>query len=346
MWQLPSGPGPREFAWSNFGSNPVAISPDGKLLAVAEDSHGPLHLRAVASGQRLRTLSNTHGQIDYLAFAADGQLIVAARRDKVRLWKTFAAGESPWREFPVHGGVVYAVALTGDGRTLITAGKDKEIRLWELATSTRRRSLSGHDGAVLALAVSPDGGTLVSAGEDGKVLLHSLTPRGEPLAMTNRDRLWEQLALHDAAESGRAALALLSSPRDGVELLGSRLRPVPKLDEKQVREQIDGLDALRFSVRTQASNRLETLGLSVAPALRRTLKERPTLEVRRRIERLLEAMEDLPLSPEELRADRAIELLEQLATPEARRLLQRLAGGALGARQTEAAQAALRRLSH
>jgi predicted PilT family ATPase len=51
-----------------------------------------------------------------------------------------------------------------------------------------------------------------------------------------------------------------------------------------------------------------------------------------------------PLTDEKLRMYRAIEVLERIATPQARALLQRLAGGAPGALATTAAQAALQRL--
>ena len=62
----------------------VAISADGKLLAVAEEGHGPLQLRDVASGRVLRTLDNASGSLDTLSFSADGRLIVSARSDRIR----------------------------------------------------------------------------------------------------------------------------------------------------------------------------------------------------------------------------------------------------------------------
>ena len=58
---------------------------------------------------------------------------------------------------------------------------------------------------------------------------------------------------------------------------------------------------------------------------------------------LLSRLERPALSPEELRALRAVELLEQLDTPGARRLLRSLAGGAAGARLTREAKEALDR---
>jgi TolA-binding protein len=50
------------------------------------------------------------------------------------------------------------------------------------------------------------------------------------------------------------------------------------------------------------------------------------------------------MSPENLRAIRCVELLEQLATPEARRILQELAQGFPDARLTQEARISLQRL--
>jgi hypothetical protein len=68
------------------------------------------------------------------------------------------------------------------------------------------------------------------------------------------------------------------------------------------------------------------------------------LEVRLRVERLLDAAADQPLPPEELRLMRALAAVEHAGTPEARALLRDLAAGAPEARVTEGARAALRRL--
>jgi len=54
--------------------------------------------------------------------------------------------------------------------------------------------------------------------------------------------------------------------------------------------------------------------------------------------------EDAPPSPEQLRTLRAVAVLEQLGTPEARGLLDKLAQGAPGALVTEEAKAARERL--
>jgi hypothetical protein len=53
----------------------------------------------------------------------------------------------------------------------------------------------------------------------------------------------------------------------------------------------------------------------------------------------------LLLTDEELQRSRALEVLERIGAPEARRLLERLAGGAPGALTTTSARASLGRLA-
>ncbi|MBI1913622.1 MAG: hypothetical protein HYS12_02535 [Planctomycetes bacterium] len=73
----------------------------------------------------------------------------------------------------------------------------------------------------------------------------------------------------------------------------------------------------------------------------------PALEMRRRLEQLIDKQErqHWSSSPDRLRTGRALEVLERAGTPEARRVLEVLATGAPGAWLTQDAQASLTRLS-
>src|SRR5262249_58981128 len=88
---------------------------------------------------------------------------------------------------------------------------------------------------------------------------------------------------------------------------------------------------------------LADLGEAAAPALRQALEGNPSFEARQRIQQLLKQI-DPARTPERLRVLRAMEILEYVGTPEAKRLLSALAKGANYARQTEEAREALRRL--
>ncbi len=69
--------------------------------------------------------------------------------------------------------------------------------------------------------------------------------------------------------------------------------------------------------------KLEKLGEAAGLALRKTLKGKPSLEVRSRIGRLLKRLEAAARSDDRVRFVRALQALEQSGTAAARRLLMR-----------------------
>src|SRR5262249_46836833 len=115
-------------------------------------------------------------------------------------------------------------------------------------------------------------------------------------------------------------------------------------DLARVKALIADLDKDDFATRERATTDLREQGPAVAAALREVVARPTSAEARRRAQGMLQDMENGVLPPRELRALRAVEVLEWIATPEARARLLELTKGAPDARLTREAAAACKRL--
>src|SRR5262249_26780395 len=113
---------------------------------------------------------------------------------------------------------------------------------------------------------------------------------------------------------------------------------------QRLRRWLADLDSEVYAARETAQKELAAVGELAAPALEQALAREPSPEARRRLQALVDKLQGPITQPELLRAVRAVAVLEDIATPEARQLLERLAAGAPEARLTQEAKAALERL--
>jgi len=209
-------------------------------------------------------------------------------------------------------------------------------------------ALEGHADRAWGVAFSPDGKTLASACRDQKVRLWDL-PAARPAPVPAPDRkeletLWEDLLGDDTAEAYRAGWALTAAADRSVTFLVAHLRPADG-DAAKLPPLIRDLDDDDYETREKASAALKRIGPAAEPALRKILEGKPSNEVLRRIEALLGMFREPLTDPETMRAVRAVEVLEAIATPAARQALADLARGAAGAHLTREAKASLGRLA-
>jgi RNA polymerase sigma factor (sigma-70 family) len=173
-----AGPGPRGLvlqAPPTISVSSVAVSPDGSLVAACADG---ARLYDARTGALLRTIGDAGGR--GVAFSPDGRAVAAAG---FHLEKPFGrpstllaiydvqtgkrvqalAGHTEWES--------YAVAFSPDGKLFASAGADKQVLVWELATGALRHRLADQPSPVTALAFSPDSATLAGGGGDKTVRL-------------------------------------------------------------------------------------------------------------------------------------------------------------------------------
>jgi hypothetical protein len=105
------------------------------------------------------------------------------------------------------------------------------------------------------------------------------------------ESLWDALSSDDAARSSLAALKLAAKGKDAVAFLEKKLKPV-KVDAKQVAKWIKQLDEDNFEDREAAQAELLYLGKFIKPALEKALNGTPSVEVSKRLQVLLQRIQD------------------------------------------------------
>jgi len=323
----------------------VAFSPDGRSLAAA-CSDGSIGLWETATGKKIHALRGHRGPVTSVAFSPDGKNLASASSDEsIRLWETADGKEcraiqyrGAWMKW------VTSVAFSADGRSLAAASSDGSIRLWETITCKEIRVLQSADHVwAYAIAFSPDGKSLAAASGNTALVLSAGRPSAaarKPLTAEQLPALWDALASEDAPKAHQALWALVDDPQRAVPFLQENLKPAAVPD---VAALLADLDSSQFVVRRKASEELEKLGASVAAAVQAKLADNPSLELRQRLEALLRRLESPTLSAEQLRAVRAVQVLECIGTANARQLLDKLAHGAPSFRLSEEAKRALQR---
>jgi len=243
------------------------------------------------------------------------------------------------RRIDGHVGEVMAVAVSPDQRLLATGGHDATVRVWELASGQERQTITAHRDQVTSVAFSSDGRLLATVSSDAPVFVWDLYRPGAKPTAADRDALWDELAKET---HWPAMKRLLADPALAVALFRERVTIPPKPDPEIVKARLADLDSQQFATRQKALADLEKLGAAIEPVVRAELDGRPSAEKRRQLVRLLEIFSS-PL-PENLRMLRAVEVAERAGVPGAKAILEEWSRGPAGARLTEEATAALRRM--
>jgi hypothetical protein len=334
----------------------ISLGGDGKTVCAALRS-GDIGIFDATSG-RQRLLRGPESDGAHVALSPDGQILAVGTdrpRSSVRLWE-IATGKLIFLR-KGHQGAGSTIAWSHDGRLIATADERIEdwhpivaqtVRLWDAASATELACFGGFKADVTAMTFSPGDKTLSVGLRDGTILIFDVSKANQKLTTKlnakELEQLWIELNNDDAGNAHRALGTLVAAPTDAVPLLSSRLKPALEPDAAKIARWIADLDSDQFAVRQAAAKELENVGPRVEPPIQKALQGKISLETRRRLEQVVKSLPDVP-DPNTVRLIRAIIVLERIGSTEARRILESLARGAPGARETEEAKASLIRLA-
>ncbi len=85
---------------------------------------------------------------------------------------------------PGHRLYASSVAFSPDGLTLVSAGGDGSVKLWDVVSRKELMTLTKQDAPIFSVVISPDGRTLASAGGDALVTLWDMQNRKQMATLT------------------------------------------------------------------------------------------------------------------------------------------------------------------
>ncbi len=345
IWDVAHGTKMCEFTAGNMENRALAFSPDGRFIFTGANGM-PVQQRDTATGRVLKE----YPVDERLAVSAGGRRLVTGYHGAVlRLWDV-VTGEECWRA-EVKGGpgvCPEAIAFSPDGTFLAEGYREdgeSHIDILDALTGNHLARLEGHgpNRAVWSLAFSADGRRLASGSSDCTVLVWDMEKATGrrivgPLDPVRQTQLWAELA--GGGMTGAHAIdCLQAAPTAAIPILKPRLRSSVAVPADRIAPFLIALDSPSFAAREKAQRDLAALGSGAEPAVR-SARDTANAEVRRRIDAVLAGWES-----EQKRAGRAVEILEYIATQEARKLLADLAGGDPAAQLTRQAREALARLA-
>jgi WD40 repeat protein len=331
----------------------LRLTPDGRALVTGADWR-KVRLWNAEAGKLRATLKLPAEREPFqkplsswqTAFTPDGRYLFASTTTNLWVWDVVAGREiGPFEEDRHEWATVASgpVAVSPDGRLMAWFDPAWQLCLYEVCTGKIvYRFKEGYS----SIAFAPSGWRLATGcNADSSVLIWDLPllfrSQPPPGKDDGPEALWTLLQSDDAGRAQRALWRLAALP-EADDFLGRHLRPVERVSPERLRTLLADLGSNDFDRRERAEAALAEAGEAVRAGLAEEFARTEDLEVRRRLAGLQERLK--PRAPERLREVRAVMALEARGTPEARRLLQRLATGLPDARLTQEAKKALERL--
>ena len=201
IWNLQTGSVLKKFHGHRNGVGAVAFSPDESWV-VTGDEGGIIKIWDASNGTELTTLLGHPGPIGSVAFSPDGRrLFSSCWHGEVNIWEPAIKHTHPQELKGRHRGV----AFSGDGKYIITGGKDDVIRITDTVTrdevmhineaggcasfSPDRRHIIVVDGNDIKVFDSSSGNKLLTlTGHDKTIWSASYSPDGTRIASGGLDR--------------------------------------------------------------------------------------------------------------------------------------------------------------
>ncbi|BAY33549.1 protein kinase [Nostoc carneum NIES-2107] len=118
------------------------------------------------------TLQTNDNGILSVAISPNGRLLASNSDRTIQVWN-LATGKQV-SKLKGHSQRVNVVAISPNGKILVSGSEDSTVKVWNLSTGKLIRTLEGHTDSVHALAISADSKILASGSDDNTIKLWNL----------------------------------------------------------------------------------------------------------------------------------------------------------------------------
>lgn len=165
LWERKSGQPVWKVGKGKGNSSQIALISNGEMFV--QGSYRSINFCDLNTGHFLRSLSTNHTSITGpLAVDSGGERIASACFESRLICLFDLRIGKEVIDLTGHSGPVEALAMTPDGRMLVSGSEDCTLRLWDLDNKRCMSVLAGHYGSVCSVAITPDGKTVISGSED------------------------------------------------------------------------------------------------------------------------------------------------------------------------------------
>jgi WD40 repeat protein len=143
----------------------AVFSPDGTLVATGGDENDrTIRLWDATTGQpRFKSIKVPVGRVASLLITPGNEKVVTGSGTTVRVWDVTTGEQIK----PLsHAGSILCLAVSADGKRLISGSRDRTAVVWNLTTYEKVATLAGHPGSVSSVAISNDGSRALTGTED------------------------------------------------------------------------------------------------------------------------------------------------------------------------------------
>jgi WD40 repeat protein len=144
------------------------ISSDGKIAVTAAQDRSCLFWNT-SSGSQIGAMVQLNDIPSHVALSSDGKIMVAVCGYTAGAWET-ATGNRIGSAILHNEGKyphILSAAISGDGKTLLTGGRDGTARLWNIESGRSLGPRLQHYGEVVSVSLSADGQIALTGSKDG-----------------------------------------------------------------------------------------------------------------------------------------------------------------------------------